>query len=154
MTSKTGSTFVYATFIRTTPEKLWAALTDPETMKRYWFDTWQDCDWKAGSPWRLIFPDGSVADSGRILEIEPLKRIVIEWQNHWRPEIKAEGPGRCTYEIEAVDDGAVKLTITHTSERADSELIKAVSSGWPKVLSNLKSFLETGAEVLKKVPLN
>jgi Activator of Hsp90 ATPase homolog 1-like protein len=69
--------------------------------------------------------------------------MVIRWQNEWKPEIKAEGPGRCTFELEPVGS-AVKLTIIHEIDRPDSKLITAVSGGWPRVLSNLKSLLETG----------
>jgi uncharacterized protein YndB with AHSA1/START domain len=148
MTSAATSQFVYVTFIRTTAETLWSALTDAELMKQYWFGMHQDSDWKAGSPWRLLFSDGRVADTGEILEADPPKRLAIQWRNEFRPELKAEGYALCTYEIEPVD-GAVKLTITHAIERADSKFIEAVSGGWPRILSNLKSLLETGEIVLK-----
>jgi uncharacterized protein YndB with AHSA1/START domain len=148
MTSAATSQVVYVTVIRTTAETLWSALTDAELMKQYWFGMHQDSDWKAGSPWRLLFSDGRVADTGEILEADPPKRLAIQWRNEFRPELKAEGYALCTYEIEPVD-GAVKLTITHAIERADSKFIEAVSGGWPRILSNLKSLLETGEIVLK-----
>jgi len=107
------SSFVYVTYIRTTPEELWTALTTSEFVKKYWFRMNFETDWKVGSPWKLMFPDGRIADIGEIVELEP-------------------------------QDGAVKLTISHTIERADSKLIEAVSGGWPRILSNLKSLLETG----------
>ena len=75
------STFVYVTFIRTTPEKLWSALTTPEFMKKYWYQMRCESDFKAGSTWKLIFEDGSVADSGEILESDPPRRLVIRWRN-------------------------------------------------------------------------
>jgi uncharacterized protein YndB with AHSA1/START domain len=137
------SSFVYVTFIRTTPEKLWEALTDPQFTRTYWFGTTVDSDWKKGSPWRLIGSDGGLTDTGEILEIDRPRRMVIRWQNEWKPELKAEGPGRCTFELERVGS-AVKLTVTHEIERPASKLITAVSGGWPRVLSNLKSLLETG----------
>ena len=74
-------------------------------------------------------------------------RIVIRWLNHMRPELEAEGFARCVIEIEQVE-GAVKLTVDHSIEVADSQLIQAVSGGWPKILSNLKSLLETGEVLL------
>jgi len=148
MTNGQGSKFVYVTFIRTTPEKLWSALTSPDAMKEYWFNMTQDSDWKVGSPWRMLFSDGRVADAGHILEADPPRRLVIHWLNEFRPELKAEGPARCTYELEQVSE-AVKLTITHTTEFKDSQLIVAVSGGWPRILSNLKSWLETGEVLLK-----
>jgi uncharacterized protein YndB with AHSA1/START domain len=147
-----ASTFVYVTFIRTTPEKLWEALTSPDTMRQYWFDMHQESDWKPGSPWRLLFADGRVADTGQILEADPPRRLVFRWQNEFKPELKAEGPARCTYEIEPVD-GAVKLTITHAMDRPNAKFIEAVSGGWPCILSNLKSLLETGEIALKTKPV-
>jgi uncharacterized protein YndB with AHSA1/START domain len=147
MTDTAGGTFVYVTFIRTTPEKLWSALTDPEIMKQYWFGMHQECDWRAGSPWRLVFPDGRIADSGEVLEVDPPRRLVLRWHNEFKPELRAEGPARCTYELEPMG-GAVKLTITHSIDRPRSKFIEAVSGGWPRILSNLKSLLETGQAIL------
>jgi uncharacterized protein YndB with AHSA1/START domain len=77
--------------------------------------------------------------------------MVIRWQNEWKPELKAEGPSRCTIELESVDR-AVKLTITHEIDRPDSKLITAVSGGWPRILSNLKSLLETGEVAITSHP--
>jgi uncharacterized protein YndB with AHSA1/START domain len=142
------STFVYVTFIRTTPERLWSALTTADFMKEYWFGVHIKTEWKAGAPWQMLYPDGRITDAGEILECEPPKRLVLKWRNEFKPELKAEGFGRCVIELEPVTD-AVKLTITHSIDRADSKLIEAVSGGWPKILSNLKSLLETGQIVLK-----
>ena len=146
--SSNTSTFVYVTFIRTTPEKLWRALTSPEFTKQYWFGTHQQTDWKAGSAWRLVLADGRIADAGEIVEIDPPRRLVLKWRNEFKPDLKAEGYSRCTMELEPIDT-AVKLTITHVMERAESKLIGAVSDGWPRILSNLKSLLETGALALQ-----
>jgi uncharacterized protein YndB with AHSA1/START domain len=141
------SSFVYVTFIRTTPEKLWSALTDPIQMKEYWFGMQIKTEWKSGAEWQMVFPDGRVADTGEILELERPKRIRLKWRNEFKPELKAEGFSLCTMELEPVG-AAVRLTITHTIERADSRFIRAVSGGWPKILSNLKSLLETGEVAL------
>ncbi len=137
------SSFVYVTYIRTTPEKLWTALTDREFVPTYWFGVHHDTDWKPGSSWRLVYPDGRVTDTGEIVEFDAPRRIVIKWRNEFLPDLKAEGYGQCTIELEQVDS-AVKLTIAHVMDRPDSKYIKAVSGGWPKILSNLKSLLETG----------
>jgi len=137
------SRFVYVIFIRTTPERLWSALTDPKQMKEYWFGMHIKTEWRKGAEWQMVFPDGRVADTGEILELERPKRIQLKWQNEFKPELKAEGFSLCTMELEPVG-GAVRLTLTHTIERADSGFIRAVSGGWPKILSNLKSLLETG----------
>jgi uncharacterized protein YndB with AHSA1/START domain len=148
MNSLPVSKFVYVTFIRATPERLWSALTTPEFTKQYWFGMHCESEWKAGSSWRLMFQDGRVADAGEIVEAERPKRLVIKWRNEFRPEIKAEGYSRCTIDLEPMG-GAVKLTITHEMERPGTNFIEAVSGGWPRILSNLKSLLETGEVVLK-----
>ena len=143
------STFVYVTYIRTTPEKLWSALTrDVDFMKQYWFGTHCDSQWTPGSSWKMVSADGSVTDAGKIVEAEPPRRLVIRWQHQMKAELKAEGESLCTIELEP-SGTAVKLSITHTIEREPSTLIAAVSGGWPKILSNLKSLLETGSAVLQ-----
>jgi uncharacterized protein YndB with AHSA1/START domain len=139
--------FVYVTYIRTTPERLWAALTTPEFIQQYWFGMRVEAQWQRGGAWRLLFPDGRTADTGEIVDCEPPHRLQIRWRNEFRPELKSEGWSLCTMEIEA-GAAAVKLTVTHSVERAESKLIDAVSGGWPQVLSNLKSLLETGATIL------
>lgn len=146
-TEAAQSSFVYVTFIRTTPEKLWSALTTPEFMKEYWFGMQILTDWQPGAEWKMLFPDGRVADTGEVLEIEKPKRIRLKWRNEFRPELKAEGYAQCTIEMEPYG-ASVRLSITHSIERAESKFIQAVSGGWPKVLSNLKSLLETGQVAL------
>ena len=142
------STFVYVTYIRTSPEKLWSALTDDvEFMKQYWFGVHCESAWTEGSPWKMVSRDGQILDAGEIVESEPLRRLVIRWQHQSKPELKAEGASLCTMEMEPTGT-AVKLCITHSIERETSKLIEAVSGGWPKILSNLKSLLESGATVL------
>jgi uncharacterized protein YndB with AHSA1/START domain len=150
MTAAGRTEFVYVTYIRTTPERLWTALTDPNQMREYWFGMHQDCDFKAGSPWRLVFSDGRVADAGKVLEADPPRRLVLQWQNEFRPELKAEGPARCAIDIEPQGE-AVKLTIVHTIDKPNSQFIGAVSQGWPKIVSNLKSLLETGSALAKEM---
>jgi uncharacterized protein YndB with AHSA1/START domain len=138
---------VYVTYIRTTPERLWAALTtDSQFMKQYWFGMHCESQWTPGSPWKLVSGDGQIFDAGEILEAEPPRRLVIRWVN-MKPELKAEGDSLCTMELEP-SGSAVKLSITHTVERDPSKLIVALSGGWPKVISNLKSLLETGSIAL------
>ena len=135
--------FVYVTYIRTTAEKLWDALLQPEFTRVYWFGIWQDCEWKQGSSWKMMHPDGRVTDAGEVLEIEKPKRLVLKWRNEFRPELKAEGFSRCTIEIEPSPQG-MKLTITHEIDKDRSKLIEAVSGGWPRIVSSLKTLLETG----------
>ena len=151
MNAANRSQFVYVTFIRTTPAKLWAALTEPQFIRQYWFDMTIESGWEKGSSWKMARPDGSPTDTGEILEIDPPRRMVIRWLNEWKAELKAEGPSRCTIELEP-QGRAVKLTITHEMDRPDSKLIAAVSGGWPSILSNLKSLLETGEVALTSHP--
>jgi uncharacterized protein YndB with AHSA1/START domain len=142
------STFVYVTFIRTTPERLWTALTtDTEFMKQYWFGNSGQSEWTRGAAWKNVGQDGTTYDVGSIVEADPPKRLVIRWRHAKKPELIEEGDSLCTMELEPVA-GAVKLSITHTLEREGSKLIEAVSGGWPKVLSNLKSLIETGSIAL------
>jgi uncharacterized protein YndB with AHSA1/START domain len=143
------STFVYVTYIRTTPEKLWSALTDAEFMRQYWFGVHGESDWTTGSAWRLVSSEGQIMDAGEIVASDPPRRLVIRWQNQFKPDLKAEGASLCTIDIESTGT-AVKLSITHTIEREPSKFIEAVSGGWPKIISNLKSLLETGAAVLQE----
>lgn len=135
--------FVYVTYIRTTPEKLWDALTKPEFTRAYWCETSQDSAWEAGSPWRIMIPDGRVADSGEVVEIDRPRRLVLSWRNEFRPELKQEGYSRAAFDLEPVGE-TVKLTVTHEMDRDGSKFITAVSNGWPHILASLKSLLETG----------
>jgi uncharacterized protein YndB with AHSA1/START domain len=143
------SEFIYVTYINTTPQKLWKALTNPEFQKQYWTGMDIKTDWKPGSKWQLTFPDGSIADHGEVVEFKPYERIVLKWRNVWKTGLSAEGYSRCIMDIEPTEE-AVKLTVTHSIGKDKSKLIKAVSGGWPMVLSNLKSLLETGKVIKKK----
>jgi uncharacterized protein YndB with AHSA1/START domain len=138
-----GDRFVYVTYIRTTADKLWEALTNPAFTRKYWFGCWQDSAWTAGSSWTLLLPDGRVADAGEVLQIDPPNRLVLKWRNEFRPELKGEGFSQATFQLEQTGE-VVKLTVIHEIERKESQLIKAVSNGWPAILSSLKSLLETG----------
>ncbi len=141
------STFIYVTYIRTTPEELWRALTTPEFMSRYWLGATAEAEWKKGGAWKLVFTDGRVADAGEIVDFEPPRLLAIKWRNEWSEEFKAEGWSMCTMELEPVGE-AVKLTVSHTMPRENAKFIGAVGGGWPRILSNLKSLLETGQVVL------
>jgi uncharacterized protein YndB with AHSA1/START domain len=138
----TGSRFVYVTYIRSTPKKLWAAFIQPEHTKVYW-GCRQESEWTAGSAWKMFLGDGRLADAGKVLEIDPPRLLVLEWQNQFRPDLHEEGFSRCTIEIEAVGE-TTRLSVVHEIEREGSQFIAAVSGGWPMILSSLKTYLETG----------
>jgi uncharacterized protein YndB with AHSA1/START domain len=143
------SSFVYVTYIRTTPEKLWSALTDDaEFMKQYWFGVHCESQWTPGSPWKMVSVTGQITDAGDIVASEPPRRLMIRWRHLNKPELEAEGESLCAMELEPCGS-AVRLSITHTIEREPSGFIVAVSGGWPKILSNLKSLLESGSIALQ-----
>jgi uncharacterized protein YndB with AHSA1/START domain len=143
-----GSTFAYVAYIRTTPERLWSALTDAAFIEQYWFGMRCESAWTPGSPWKMLSGDGQLYDTGAIVEADRLRRLVIRWQHQHRPELKEEGESVCTLEIEP-SGMAVKLSVTHTIERDASKFIDAVSGGWPKIVSNLKSLLEHGVVAMR-----
>ena len=143
--------FVYVTYLRATPDKVWEALTEPGFQRQYWFGMHIDSDFRAGSPWTLQFADGRIADEGEVLESEPPRRLVISWRHRLRPELAAEGEARACFDIEP-GEGMVKLSVVHEIGRENSQLIHAVSGGWPSILSSLKSLLETGEPLSRYQP--
>lgn len=137
------SKFVYVTYIRATPEKLWRALTTHKFQRQFFYGTTQESEWKKGATWRLVKPDGGTCDSGNVLEIDPPRRLVLKWRNEFIPEMRKEGYSRMTLEIEK-QGAMVKLAVVHEMDKSRSKLIASVSEGWPPILSSLKSLLETG----------
>jgi uncharacterized protein YndB with AHSA1/START domain len=142
------SRFVYVIYIRTTAEKLWDALRDPEFTRQYWAETYQISEWRLGAPWRLMIKDGRIADQGEILEIDPPNKLVVSWQNQFLPELTAEGFSKLTLTLQPEGE-SVKLTVIHEMARDKSKLIDSVSNGWPHILSSLKTLLETGESLVE-----
>jgi uncharacterized protein YndB with AHSA1/START domain len=136
------NTCTHADEIHTTPEKLWEALTTPETTKKYWYGFELSGISNIGSKWKLTAPDGKIHADGEVLELDSPHRIVLTWKDEVRPEMTAEGYSRCVIELIPKGD-VVNLSITQLIERDDSKLIALVATSWPKVVSSLKSFLET-----------
>jgi uncharacterized protein YndB with AHSA1/START domain len=134
--------FVYVSYIRTTPEKLWEALISPEFTRRYWFGSWQESEWQCGSAWRLMAPDGTVTDAGEVVEIDPPRRLVLSWRNEFMEAARAEGVTHATFELEPSGE-TVKLTVIHEMP-VRGVMLEGVSEGWPHILSSLKTLLETG----------
>ena len=138
-----GSSFVYVTYIRSPQQKVWDALTKPEHQKIYWFGGHQESAWKKGSEWKMFMPEHGLTDSGEILESDSPNRVVIKWRNEFRQNLKEEGWSRCVMELSTEGD-LTELTIAHTIEKDKAQFIEAVSGGWPRILSSLQSYLETG----------
>ena len=134
--------FIYVTYIETTPEKLWEALTSGAFTKRYWFDTEVRSDWKVGSPFALVMGD-KITDTGAILEADRPRRLSYSFKHQLFEEMRHEPATRVVFTIEP-HGGIVKLTVTHEGFIEGSKLLGAVSKGWPAILSGLKSLLETG----------
>jgi uncharacterized protein YndB with AHSA1/START domain len=86
-----GDRFVYVTYIRTTTEQLWTALTDPDFTARYWFGVRMESSWEKGAAWSMHHPDGKVTDVGEVLEVEKPRLLVLSWRHQWREELRAEG---------------------------------------------------------------
>ncbi|HEY8334191.1 MAG TPA: SRPBCC family protein [Tardiphaga sp.] len=143
--------FVYTTFINTTPEKLWHALTDTAFTERYWFGCSLQSDWKVGSPMQMT-RDGQIMNECVILESDPPRRLSYSWLTVFDDDMKQERPSRVTFVLEPTTRGAVKLTVTHEGFAAGSKTLPSISEGWPLVLSSLKSILETGQPLAFEKP--
>ncbi len=136
---------VFEIYIKTTPERLWEAITDPALRAKYNFGVGVESDWSAGSSYESVHPAAGVEiAAGENLEVEPPRRLVQSFTALWSDDVKNEGTSRVTWEIEPVGDSC-QLTVTHDQlpEGANSELY----GGWPMILSGLKTLLETGEEL-------
>ena len=136
------STFVYVTYIRTTPERVFQALTDGQITRQYWGHE-NISDWQPGSTWKhQDAANGSVRILGEVLESKPPHRLVISWAFGPDDGNKAKR-SRVAFDIGRIGD-MVKLTVTHDELDAGSEMDRAIREGWPRVLSSMKTLLETG----------
>jgi uncharacterized protein YndB with AHSA1/START domain/DNA-binding transcriptional ArsR family regulator len=156
--------FVYTTYIKTTPERLWQALTEPEFTRRYW-DTAFETDWKVGSTMTWDHLGERIADPDQVvLEAEPYRRLSYKWHTFtpgWAEavgisdevlaKVASERRSKVTFEIETLEQG-VKLTVVHDGFDPGSTVMELVSEGWPQLLSDLKTLLETGETVADLQP--
>jgi uncharacterized protein YndB with AHSA1/START domain len=147
---KNKSQFVYVTYISSTPEKVFNALMDPEMTRKYWAHL-NVSDWKVGSSWK--HEDSSTGEThlvGKVVEVTPPRRLVITWSAPGDGGIE-EKHSRVTFEIDS-SGKAVRLTVTHDELEPGSEMERGITRGWPVVLSNLKTLLETG-QAMETKPL-
>jgi uncharacterized protein YndB with AHSA1/START domain len=151
MTTTTKPSFVYVTYIATTPEKVWRALTDTDVTRQYWIGSHDGLarvnasDWKVGSKWQHQRDDDTHATDvvGRVVESAPPHRLVLTWARPADADDESKH-SRVTFDIEAQSAGLVRLTVTHDGLEQDPKMLASISGGWPRVLSNLKTLLETG----------
>jgi uncharacterized protein YndB with AHSA1/START domain len=148
----TKPSFVYVTYIATTPEKVWQALIDTTVTRQYWVDPVGNdpahvnvSDWKPGSRWehRRVDAAGTVDIVGTVVESTPSRRLVFTWARPTEAENESKH-SRVAFDIEPYGDGLIRLTVTHEDLERDPQMLAGVSGGWPKILSNLKTMLESG----------
>jgi uncharacterized protein YndB with AHSA1/START domain len=133
---------VFEIYIKTTPERLWEAITDDEMRRRYNFGVGVSSDWTPGSRYEAGHQAAGVTIAeGENLEVDPPRRLVQSFTALWSEDVKAEGTSRVTWEIEPVGDSC-RLTVTHDELREDAH--DELYGGWPQILSGLKTLLETG----------
>ena len=144
--AKEKTRFVYVTYVLSTPEKVFEAITKPEIARRYWGHE-NVSDWQPGSEWQHVRADTerTVQLIGKVVEVTPPSRLVITWANASQTA-DPESHSRVTFDIAEYDD-MVRLTVTHDELEAGSGMEQGITRGWPLVLSSLKSYLETGRAI-------
>ena len=138
-------TLVYTIYIAATPERVWQALTSAEFSRKYFFGNAVEVDLRVGGAYIVRTGDGALHISGEVIECEPPRRLTMTFNVNWPALVEKLGPTLVTYEIEPAGD-AVRLTLTEAHDRPiDDDILSGGRSGWPAILSSLKSLLETGA---------
>ena len=141
-----SAVFVYVTYLNATPEKVWKALIDNELIRQYWGRHKNVSDWKVGSIWlHEDYDSGAIDIEGKVVAVEPPQRLVLTWIGA-NQALRKERPSLVTFEIEP-SLGIARLTLTHSELEAGSKMLEGISEGWPKVLSSLKTLLETGKAI-------
>ncbi|HEX6139991.1 MAG TPA: metalloregulator ArsR/SmtB family transcription factor [Candidatus Limnocylindria bacterium] len=147
----TAPKHVYEVYIRTTPERLWQALTDPDLTQRYYHHTRVASGWKAGDPITYTWTDGTITIEGQIVEAEAPRRLVHTFHFTQDAEQVAERPSRCTWEIEPMGEACL-LRLTHDDFDGETSTYRSVGKGWSPILSSLKTLLETGEPLDIDIP--
>ena len=147
----TGQDTVYVIYIASTPEKVWQALTTATFSRQYFFGFAIEMEPKAGGTFKVLAPDGSLHIDGEVIAHDPPHRLTVTWNVTWPGLVEKLGNIFVTYEIEQAGD-AVRLTMTESHERAlDDDILSGGRTGWPAILSSLKSLLETGQPLAVKM---
>ncbi|HEX8157139.1 MAG TPA: SRPBCC family protein [Solirubrobacteraceae bacterium] len=132
---------VFEIYIKTTPERLWEAITDTEMRRQYNFGVGVASDWAPGSGYEAVHKSGVQVAAGENLEVDPPRRLVQSFRALWSEDVQREGASRVTWDIEPIGDSC-RLTVTHDQLRKDTN--NQIYGGWPQILSGLKTLLETG----------
>jgi uncharacterized protein YndB with AHSA1/START domain len=149
----TTESTVYVTYIASTPEKVWAALTSSEFTRQYFFGRSVESDWRQGSPWMLRKPDGTVDVHGIVRQSDTPRRLVVSWNVAGIPELRDLPECVVTYDIESLGDNAVRLTMTEAHPTPiPAYLLEGGRQGWPMILSGLKTLIETGMPLTIPTP--
>jgi uncharacterized protein YndB with AHSA1/START domain len=135
---------VFEIYIKTTPDRLWDAITDPEQRAKYTFGVGVQSDWTNGSEYKAVTPHGGTISEGENLEVDPPNRLVQSFNAVWADDVRAEGTSRVSWEIQQVEDSC-RLLVTHSDLREGGN--EQIYGGWPMILSGLKTWLETGEEL-------
>ncbi len=144
-------TVVYTIYIASTPEKVWHALTSAEFSRQYFSGFGVEVDLKVGGPFRVKAPDGSDHITGEVVECDPPRRLTVTWDVNWPGLVEKLGSTLVTYDIEQAGD-CVRVTMTQANDRPiDDDILSGGRMGWPGILSNLKSLLETGRSMSIKM---
>ncbi|HET6160508.1 MAG TPA: SRPBCC family protein [Dongiaceae bacterium] len=146
MTKHEKPSFVYVTYIAATPAEVWRALTDGSMTQQYWYGRRVESDWKVGSSvtfWYKTADGEAASDRGIVLESEPPRHVSYTFHVEFIDELRDEHPSRVTFDLEPVGE-ETKLTLNHDEFERKSKVLEGCRSGWPAILSSLKSLLETG----------
>ena len=133
---------IFEIYIKTTPERLWQAITDSEIRSKYQFGMNISSDWTPGSRFEMAPNGGDLLGEGENIEVDPPRKLVQSMRALWGEDVKSEGTSRITWEIEPVGDDSCHLTVTHDQPREGAN--DQLYGGWPMILSGLKTWLETG----------
>ena len=142
---------VHVTYIKTTPERLWEALTDGTMTSRYYFGTAVKSDWKPGSPYRFADAQGTVHIEGEVVEADRPRKLVMTFHGLWNDEVRKDKPTTATFEIQPMGD-VCKLTVIHSGFDGETATYNEVAGGWPLLVASLKSLLETGEALSTSQP--
>ena len=148
----TTESTVYVTYIASTAEKIWTALTSAEFTRQYFFGRSVESDWKVGSPWKLVKPDGAADVIGDVRESDPPRKLVLAWRMA-SEQMKHLPECIVTYELEPAGEGVIRLTMTEAHPTPiPAHLLEGGRRGWPMILSGLKSLVETGKPLAIATP--